>query len=582
MGEASKDLTGVINLPGFGTARTFDRDNRIFLQAYGSDEVTFVEEPEALSISGVLRIGDDRFCTWSGRKRGDSALRIWTAIDGDWHLGVKLHARLQGHSRWIHTVTPLQERRVASCGEDDAIRVWDFDVREPDLPKPVAANVPRYVGSGYWRVHLHGYSNTGTRRPLVLVDALGGQARVVDEIWYAGIPNEVTVQQGLAVVENEAVVDQESQVIDFELSANDDVVKGVSRAKAKMEVVDRDLILAVRKPAEDAGEGAAFNLTAWGLSIFGYYCEAAHLELTLPRLRPLVHLPDHRFAAWGDTDRIEIWRVSLKDFGEREVFQPVAQVHPLPSAPEGVVAVDGQVLLVWGGAGWLLQVRVQDGQVMHRQNLPGLVGFEVAPGLAPLGWDRSGQVWRLDLATGQAQVLVRSPDADVIGLVALTATDFISMSTDGCLRRWTIDGAEKQSTVLFPGRFMSKAEFFWSLYPEEEDAGLAAGNPIRDAEGNVLMMTSFVPAAFALLLYTRASDALHLLLIDEDRVRVFDATNPRWPLCVWHFARSSYRDPNLELGLSPAGEVVVLAGTALQRLQLMRGTRRLRLDALND
>jgi WD40 repeat protein len=579
MGDSCDDLTGVIDLPGFGSARTFDQDNKIVLQAYGSDEVTEIEEPEAGSISGILRLDDDRFCTWSGRKRGDSALRIWSAIEGDWRRGVELQSRLQGHSRWIHTVALLQGRRVASCGEDDAIRVWDLDVREPDLPKPVAANVPRYVGGGYWRVHLHGYSNAGTRYPLVLVDALGGHARVIDEIWYTRIPNEVTVQQGLAVVENEAVVDEESQVIGFECSPTDDMVQGVSRAEARLDLMDRHLILAVRTPAEDAGESAACDLTAW---VFGigdtHYWEAAHQELPLPGLRPLVRLPDHRFAAWGDTDRIEIWRVSLEDFGEQEVFQLVAQVHPLPSVPQGVVAIDDQTLLAWSEAGWLLQVRVKDGQVLHRYDLLGLAGLEAAPGLAPLAWDRSGQVWRLDLATGQAQVLSRSPDADVTGLVALTPTDFISVSTDGCLRRWTFDGAAAHSTVLFPGRFMSKAQFFWSL-DLEEDSGLPAGNPIRDADGNVLMMTTFAPAAFALLLYTRASDALHLLLIDEDRVRVFDAVVPERPLCVWHFARSSDRDPNLELGLSPAGDVVVLAGTALQRLQLMQGKQRLRLDA---
>lgn len=577
MGDSCDNLTGVIDLPGFGSARTFDQDNKILLQAYGSDEVTEIEEPEAASISGILRLGDDRFCTWSGRKRGDSALRIWSAIEGDWGRGVELQSRLEGHSRWIHTVSSLQGKRVASCGEDDSVRVWDLDVREPDLPKPLAANVPCYVGGGHWRVHLHGYSNTGTRYPLVLVDALGGQARVIDEIWYTRIPREVTVQLGLAIVENEAVVDEESQVIGFELSATDDVVHGVSRAKARLEVMDRHLILAVRTLAKDPGDAAA-DLTAWVFGVLDtHYWEAAHLKLPLPGLRRLVRLPDDHFAAWGETDRIEIWRVSLEDFGEQEVFQPLALVHSLPSVPQGVIAIDGETLLVWGEAGWLLQVRVRDGQVLHRHDLPGLAGLETVPGLAPLAWDRSGQIWRLDPAIGQAKVLARSPDADIIGLVAFTPTDFISMSTDGCLRRWAFDGAEAHSNVLFPGRFMSKAQFFWSL-DLKEDAGLTAGNPIRDADGNVLMMTTFAPAAFALLLYTRTSDALHLLLIDEDRVRVFDAAHPERPLCVWHFARSSNRDPNLELGLSPAGDVLVLAGTALQRLQLMQGKQRLRLD----
>jgi hypothetical protein len=127
---------------------------------------------------------------------------------------------------------------------------------------------------------------------------------------------------------------------------------------------------------------------------------------------------------------------------------------------------------------------------------------------------------------------------------------------------------------------MSRAQFFWSL-DTNEDAGLPAGNPLRDQQGNVLMMTTFAPAAFALLLYTQAGNALHLMVIDHDHVKLFDASNPEQAMCQWHFPRSSYRDDNLELGLSASGELVVMAGTAVEQLSLMRGGAKQRLDYLS-
>jgi hypothetical protein len=126
---------------------------------------------------------------------------------------------------------------------------------------------------------------------------------------------------------------------------------------------------------------------------------------------------------------------------------------------------------------------------------------------------------------------------------------------------------------------MSKAQFFWSM-DANEDAGLPAGNPLRDAQGNVLMMTTFAPAAFALVLYARATNTLHLMVIDEDRVKLFDAASPQQALCQWHFPRSSARDSNIELALSPEGELAVLAGTAIEQLSLMRSDQRQRLDTL--
>ena len=576
MGATTEDLTGVIHLPGFGTARTFDQDNKIVLQAYAEDASTTVEEPEAASISGILRLTDHSFCTWSGRKRGDSALRIWSAIEGDWHKGVQLHVRLEGHSRWIHTVSALQGRRIASCGEDDAIRVWDLDVREEDLTEPVAANSPRYIGNGHWRVHLHGYSDSGTRRPLVLVDGLAGQARVVDDIWYTVIPPEVTGQHGLCVVQNELVIDAKGEITPFESAADDDLVGGQSRAQARIEVIEPYLLLAVRRPQDETD--AATDITAWVCGVLdSQYWEAAHLELRIPGLQPLVRLAGDAFAAWGGANRVEIWRVTLEDFGEQDVFQPVAQLNSLPSSPSGVVAVNGDQLMVWSEAGWLAHADAREGRILHRYDIPSLAGLEVAADIPALAWGADGRIWRIDPDKRRAQALACSPDTDVIGLVALTPERFISLSTDGTLRAWTVHGDAASSSILFPGRFMSRAQFFWSM-DLHEDAGLPAGNPIRDAEGNVLMMTTFAPAAFTLLLFSRASQEIHLLMIDGERVKVFNAAQPEQPLCVWHFPRSSYRDPNVELGLSPSGDVLVLAGTTLQRLQMMRSAGRLRLD----
>jgi hypothetical protein len=70
------------------------------------------------------------------------------------------------------------------------------------------------------------------------------------------------------------------------------------------------------------------------------------------------------------------------------------------------------------------------------------------------------------------------------------------------------------------------------------------------------------------------------MVIDEDRVKLFDAASPQQALCQWHFPRSSARDSNLELALSPEGELAVLAGTAIEQLSLMRSDQRQRLDTL--
>jgi hypothetical protein len=70
--DESIKLSGLIHLPGFGTARVFDGSESIILQAYESETEVSFEEPEARSISGILRLTNHRFCTWSGRKRGDS------------------------------------------------------------------------------------------------------------------------------------------------------------------------------------------------------------------------------------------------------------------------------------------------------------------------------------------------------------------------------------------------------------------------------------------------------------------------------------------------------------------------------
>jgi hypothetical protein len=575
-------LAGVIHLPGFGTARVLDGDENIVLQAYGSDAEITVKEPEARSISGILSLTDTRFCTWSGRKRGDSALRIWSAVDGDWHKGVQLEKRLEGHSRWIHTAATLQGHRIATCGEDDAIRLWDLQVQGHELPQPLEANSPRYIGQGQWRVHLHGYSMADTRRPLILVDALGASARAIDDIWYVRTPPDVIAERGRVIVENELVIDSDNEIIPFESAAAQDVVDGVSRSQSRLQVMEPHLLFALRTLGKesDSEETAGAEVTAWVRTIMDdRYWEAARHTIDLPNLQPLVRLADAAFAAWGAADRVEIWRVSLDDFGQQDVFQSVACLD-LPAPPDGVLAWGDEQLLIWSTTGYLLQVEAQTGHILHRLDIPQLAGVHAVAGMPLLAWSQDRQIWRIDSDAGRAHALARSPDADIIGLVTLTPEQFLSLSRDGQLRRWSLQGSDGiTSEVLFPGRYMSKAQFFWSM-DANEGAGLPAGNPLRDAQGNVLMMTTFAPAAFALVLYARATNTLHLMVIDEDRVKLFDAASPQQALCQWHFPRSSARDSNLELALSPEGELAVLAGTAIEQLSLMRSDQRQRLDTL--
>jgi len=71
------------------------------------------------------------------------------------------------------------------------------------------------------------------------------------------------------------------------------------------------------------------------------------------------------------------------------------------------------------------------------------------------------------------------------------------------------------------------------------------------------------------------------MVIDQDHLKVFDAASPGQAMCQWHFPRSSYRDNNLELGLSASGELVVMAGTTLEQLSLMRGGKKQRFDFLS-
>jgi hypothetical protein len=328
----SDELTGVIHLPGFGTARICEMDNLIVLQPYTGEKCTVVEEPEARSISGILLLAPDRFCTWSGRKRGDADVRIWSAIDGDWHQGVQLEERLEGHSRWIHTVSVLRGQRLASCGEDDAVRVWDLKARGPALARPLEANAPRYIGDGTWRLHLQGYANTDIRYPLILLDALRAGPRVFDDIRYVRIPPGVIADRGLAIVENELVIDAEGAICAFETQASDDVVNDVSRAHARIQAMGKQLLLSLRPLGAD-GENIkrstaepllvgprGAEITAWVRTFMDeHYWQAAWRDIHLPGMRPLVRLGDETFAAWGDADHVEVWRITLEDFGEQDV-----------------------------------------------------------------------------------------------------------------------------------------------------------------------------------------------------------------------------------------------------------------------
>ena len=574
--DESKTLSGLIHLPGFGTARVFNGSERIILQAYASETEVSFEEPEARSISGILRLTDHRFCTWSGRKRGDSTLRIWTAIDGDWHKGAKLDRRLEGHSKWIHTVTVLRGSRVVSCGEDDAVRVWNLQDQEEGLPQALEANKARYVGHGKWRVHLFGYSKGYSLRPLILVDALSAEVREITQIthgkWNAP---EVVADRDMAIVNGELVIEGDGSLVPFETPSAKDVEEGVDRSQSRLQVINSHLIISLRSLSQGT------ELTAWVRTFMDdRYWEASRHFFNMPNLQPLVRLGDEVFAAWGQVDYFEIWRVSLEDFGEQEVFQCVARID-LPAPPDGVVFLGNDQLLVWSKSGYLLRVQARTGKILKRLDIPQLAGVHAVDGMPVLAWSQDRQIWRIDSRSWKANALGSSPDADITGLVTLTAEQFLSLSTDGHLRRWRLQGSTAPTNdVLFPGRYMSRAQFFWSL-DTNEDVGLPAGNPLRDQQGNVLMMTTFAPAAFALLLYTQSGNALHLMVIDHDHVKLFDAASPGQAMCQWHFPRSSYRDDNLELGLSASGELVVMAGTAVVQLSLMRGSTKQRLDFLS-
>jgi hypothetical protein len=321
--------------------------------------------------------------------------------------------------------------------------------------------------------------------------------------------------------------------------------------------------------------------TLWVCTFFDtQYWEASSIEIAIPSLK-IARISDFSFAAWGDKNEIEMYQIELDDFGGREVFKSLGIIHDLSCFPSGVIALDESRLLVWAENTYLRIYGVDDAQLKREFFVNHLMGVVQVSDKACLAWDSLGGIWEIDFDSSQSKFLTNNVENDLVGLVSLTKSQFLCISHQGILRLWDVDSLG-ESKVLFPGRHMSRAQFFWSLFAESEEKGLAAGNPMKDVEGNTLMMLTFAPAAFSLMLFCKDTKSFYLLVIDEDRVKIWDASTPSEPICVWQFTQSSYRDPNLELGLSVDGQIAVLAGKNVQRLQLMRGSQPYRFDAITN
>jgi WD40 repeat protein len=592
--DNSEQLTGVIFLPGYGTARVYCDDSKIYLQSHSSfgeainDGAIEIREPCARGIDGILLVDDLHFCTWSGRKRGDDSLRLWSAIDGDWSNGVRLEQSFEGHSRWIHTVNILSASCVVTCGEDDSIRVWDLDKDEQIVDVPVEGNIPTFIGDATWRISLHDYSSV-SKKSLVLVDAITSKIRTFDEIQYGSTPPSVQASNGIAVIENIIAVNKDSKLTNFENFQEeyrkywqstvlcDGIILTIREIKGLEEFSEPPATLEENRNSVLFPQGGVITLWVCGF-LDTQYWEASSIELPIPSLK-IARISDFTFAVWGDKNEIEVYQIDLDDFGEREVFKSSGSIHNLSCFPSGLIRLDGSRLLVWAENAYLRIYDVDGAQLREEYYIDHLINVVQVSDKFCLACDSFGGIWEINFDNNQPKFLTNNNEKDVIGLVSLTNSLFLCISSQGILRLWDTDSLS-ESKVIFPGRYMSRAQFFWSLFSESEERGLAAGNPMKDAEGNTLMMLTFAPAAFSLMLFCKDTKSFYLLVIDEDRVKIWDASTPSEPICVWQFTQSSYRDPNLELGLSVDGQIAVLAGKNVQRLQLMRGTQPCRFDTI--
>ncbi len=349
---------------------------------------------EGKRTDGMIALRDGSLCTWSGYKAGSDCLRVWTPPTGGWTSTDRPRCTsLAGHELWIYTATVLSDGRVASCGEDDTIRIWDTTTQAESPPKlrPRA----NYIYPTSWRdkgCHGHGelmiawYNDYAPdHRSLTLVDPCAASIHVCDIDLDGRKPPEVQ-----------------------RISSEYVVIDGVEYRSI---------------------HGPTFNGTL------------LDIPSDEPKHRSIVPLSERTFVC------VEPGLLSVWALDELDLMCLVCET-PTPDVDKRTrgVGTSGGYLALWRDDGALAVHKVrpddEEGAVIETcgtWKLAGLAGVRWTSSASVVAWNASGDVWFANEdADDGAWHLTQTTSCGTGAIVAVQAESLLRRAEDGSIEWWDV------------------------------------------------------------------------------------------------------------------------------------------------